>query len=137
LLMLVVDCHTAWSTSTPDEDSGDAEPATPAASLTDTYPQREITVHLGTGYVVDKALIRDDYLSGLISQREALRQRGYTDEQIDDIENEQAEERDVRSPAQLGETQPFAGAATQAGRTVGTAQRQEPNRNGEPVGGAL
>ncbi|GAB3670328.1 hypothetical protein [Saccharopolyspora tripterygii] len=123
LFMRVVDCHQAWSS---DDDGDEAPP------VEDPTGQRRITVHLGTGYVVDKALIRDDYLAGLISQREALRQRGWTDEQIDDMLNEQAEEQQARTPEVAAETSLF-GTSTQAGRLLGDADRVEPARNGGGV----
>lgn len=134
LMDRVIDCHLAYSST---QDSLDVDG--PLRPIVDDLPQRKITIHLGTGYVVDKALIRDDYLAGLVSQREALRQRGYTDEQIDTIANEQTEERASSSgPDPLGETSPF-GASTQAGRVLDNAQRVEPERlNGQqPTGGAL
>lgn len=52
------------------------------------FPNREMDVRLGAVYIVDDAQIREDYGAGLISRDEALRQRGYTDEQIDQIDAE-------------------------------------------------
>ena len=52
------------------------------------FPNREMDVRLGAVYIVDDAQIRDDYGAGLISRNEALRQRGYSDEDIERIEAE-------------------------------------------------
>lgn len=42
-------------------------------------PNRKMAIHMGSGYIVDDVKIRDDFISGLISLQEALRQRGYDD----------------------------------------------------------
>jgi len=82
------------------------------------FPNREIEIRLGSGYIVDDVLVRDDFNSKLISRREALRQRGYSDEDIARIEEEIAED----APA-LPEVGMFSANGTQAGATVGTATR--------------
>lgn len=57
------------------------------------FPDREMDVRLGGLYIVDDQHIRDDFTAGLISRREALRQRGMSDEDIDRIEDEIAGEK--------------------------------------------
>lgn len=52
------------------------------------YPDRDFRIRLGNGYIVDEVRVREDFNSKLISRREALRQRGYSVTQIDDIEDE-------------------------------------------------
>jgi hypothetical protein len=46
------------------------------------FPNRKIQVRMGSGYIVDEVMIRDDFIAGLISLEEALRQRG---EDVDEI----------------------------------------------------
>ena len=53
------------------------------------WPNREIEVRMGTGYIVDDVQIRDDYTAGLISHEEALRLRGYSNEEIEDMKGEE------------------------------------------------
>lgn len=48
----------------------------------------EVDVQLGTAYISDVSMAREDYVAGLISRPEALRQRGRTDEEILLIETE-------------------------------------------------
>jgi len=47
---------------------------------------RTIKVDFGTAYIVDEVAVRDDFLSGMISRREALRKNGYDDDEIEQIE---------------------------------------------------
>lgn len=49
------------------------------------FPDRALEVRMGTGYIVDDVQVRDDFVAGLISREEALRQRGYNDPDIDNI----------------------------------------------------
>lgn len=79
------------------------------------FPDTEIEIRLGTGYIVDDVQIRDDYQAGLISRREALRKRGYDDEDIAKIEKELSDQQ----AATGGESGRFS---TQAGRTVTSTQ---------------
>lgn len=50
--------------------------------------RRVYEIHLGSGYVVDRAQLREDYVAGLISRAEYLRQTGHTREEITKIEGE-------------------------------------------------
>jgi len=87
------------------------------------FPNRNVEIRMGTGYIVDDVLVRDDFLSKLISRAEALRKRGYSDEEIVKIQQELDEE-----ASDFGaETGLFGG--TQAGSTVGNARRS-PSGNG-------
>jgi hypothetical protein len=54
------------------------------------FQNRAMEVRLGGVYIVDDAQIRDDFAAGLISREEALRKRGYTDEEIGEITSEAA-----------------------------------------------
>lgn len=49
------------------------------------FPVRDVDVRLGGVYVVDDVQVRDDFVAGLISRQEALRKRGYDDDEIADI----------------------------------------------------
>lgn len=62
----------------------------------DVFPDRKITIQLSSGYIVDDVMIRDDFVAGLISLEEALRQRGKSDPEIKQI----IREIDKRKPKQ-------------------------------------
>ena len=68
----------------------------------EVYPNRQIKITLGSGYIVDDVRIRDDFVQGMISRKEALRKRAYSDTAIDDIEKEIAEEQEKAQAAMLG-----------------------------------
>lgn len=85
------------------------------------FPDRAIEIRLGSGYIVDDVAIRDDYTAGLISQREALRQRGHDEKKIDDIMDEIADE---------GQTEGSSPAPPPAAVEAGQENR-------EPVGVSL
>ncbi len=59
----------------------------------DTFAQREFEIRMGSGYIVDDVMVRDDFVANLFSRREALRLRGYDDKKIKQIEREIAEEK--------------------------------------------
>lgn len=83
------------------------------------YPNTQIEITMGSGYIVSDVLVRDDYTADLISRREGLRQRGYDDTDIDEIEKEIAEEKSSESTEG---TTPFVQpppVGTVAGATVG------------------
>jgi len=65
------------------------------------FPLRDVDVRFGGVYVVDDVQVRDDFAAGLISREEALRKRGYSD---DDIEKIVAEIEDSAPPvAEVGQ----------------------------------
>lgn len=72
------------------------------------FPDRRVRIVLGTGFVQDDVKIRDDFKYGLISRREALRKRGYTDTQIQVIIDEIDEEKSAAAAR-------FVGASTGEG----------------------
>jgi hypothetical protein len=107
------------------------------------FPNRSVEIRMGSGYIVDDVQIRDDYTAKLISRKEALRQRGLSDDDIDDIETEitdaaQAAFEGAQFPtvAPAGQTVPEATrnitraqpivvpSGTQAGQAVGSTARQ-------------
>jgi hypothetical protein len=59
------------------------------------FPNRKVEVKMGSGYIVDDVKNRDDFIAGLVSQRWALRARGLSDDQIDEIQAQQDEEKPV------------------------------------------
>jgi hypothetical protein len=80
------------------------------------FPARKVDVRMGTGYIVDDVQVRDDMTAGLISQEEALRQRGYDDTKIERILSEQqaSAERKMRMAIeQFQKTQPVVAIAGQ------------------------
>lgn len=58
----------------------------------EVFGNRKIDVQMPSGYIVDDVAVRDDFVSGMISRREALRKRGYSDPEITKIENEIGDE---------------------------------------------
>lgn len=54
----------------------------------EVFPNRTVKITLGTGYVVDDVMIREDFVAELISREEALRKRGYEPDEIVDIVEE-------------------------------------------------
>jgi hypothetical protein len=81
------------------------------------YANRQIEVRLGSGYIVDDVMVRDDYVAGLISRAEALRQRGRTDDDIKKIEDEI--EAEAPPEPEIGVFKPTGGNGKQkAGGTV-------------------
>jgi hypothetical protein len=142
LFNLVVDCHVAWTSGAEpstefDDDLDDQDGADdPLTGGTDqSYEERTITVSLGSGWVVDIAQARDDYLANAISRKEYLRRTGRQPGEITDIENEIAEEATEAAQRQRdatgGENGRFGANSTQTGRTVNDASR---DANGTPVG---
>lgn len=94
-----------WALRQTNPDDPDADEGT------GRFPDREIDIRLGTGYIVDDVQIRDDFQAKLISRNEALRKRGYNDPDIKKIEAELADE----ATAAAGE-----GSARFASRAGGT-----------------
>lgn len=153
LIDLVLDCHAWWALGQVQmldnhgewQDLTDDEmmavlgsvddPDAPIVAVTwwnvdpaATFPNRTLKISMGTGYIVDDVMIRDDFTAGLISRKEALRQRGMGPTQIDQIEQEIGEEKpptpEIGAFGQGGTTggarlQPVG---TKAGSTLGTAK---------------
>ncbi len=99
------------------------------------FANRQMTIEMGSGYIVDDVKIRDDFNAKLISQQEALRKRGYGKDDIKAIMDEQAEaqtEALKRQAEQFGTgtestarpNGPFgAGRGTQGGNATGSTVR--------------
>ena len=144
LLSLVLDVH-AWKQTAPigmldpttlafEEFDGDPEEMVLVPGLIpvqawwtidpDTvFPNRTVEIQMGSGYIVDEVMIRDDFVAGLISLEEALRRRGYDPKKIKEI----VSEIDARAPQEETGRSGVPGApapsGTQAGRTVGSTRR--------------
>ncbi|QGJ96453.1 portal protein [Arthrobacter phage BeatusComedenti] len=108
LLNMLLDMTAYFAEDLPDEDDTDApmdlsvpvefdpdaeflaklERIDPA----DVYPNREFKIQLGSGYVVDEALTREDFVAKIISRKEVLRKRGYSEPEINKIVAEIEEE---------------------------------------------
>lgn len=82
------------------------------------FPNRQLTITMGTGHVVDEVRIRDDYTSGLISQQEALRQRGLDAKDIARILREQKAEKPVTESTTFGGSTGGRVPSARAGSTV-------------------
>lgn len=99
LLNTVLDCHAHWTAAAGANSDpeglyvlADAIVAGLNADPQLIYPQRAMEIRTGSGGVADAAQLRDDYVAGVISRREVLRRRGYTDDEIIVIEREIGEE---------------------------------------------
>lgn len=74
------------------------------------YPNREIEIRFGSGYIVDAVTIRDDFNAKLISREEALRRSGLSEDEIKEILEEmkndptKGEESMFKSPLKAGST---------------------------------
>ena len=123
-----IDLYEALSISQPLTEDGSeldvaAEPEIPAwvgaldPEDTEAFPNRQMEIRMGSGYVVDEVLIREDYAGDLISRREALRQRGLSDPDIDQIVREIDEEKTTAAARVIGES--ASRFAPQAGDTQG------------------
>ena len=142
LLNLVLDCHAYWSQGTrldevqfDVEGFGDDVAGAEAPPNYDTidpelvFPNRAMEIVLGSGYVVDDVKIRDDFVAGLISLQEALRQKGLSDPEIQIIVEEQAQAKDdaaARQQALLAGTETGTNrstTSTSAGRIGNNTRR--------------
>lgn len=142
LLNLVLDCTAFWQQAPPERlnldltipfDGTETEPSgTPYDDIDPrlVFPDRAMTVNIGSGYIVDDVKLRDDFVSGLISQEEALRKRGMGPDEIAGILAEIGEATRRKAEEQriaFGETGTETGAfrpGTAAGRTTaGTTSR--------------
>jgi hypothetical protein len=148
LLNTVLDCHAHWTavgTNTDPESVFDPVAAVLAGLGADprvVYPNRDMEVRTGSGGVADAAQLRDDYVAKVISRREVLRRRGYTDDEIDVIEEEIAAEAQAdadRQQAALGGVEggrfgapaprfaPVGGSSTPPGSVGGVVNRADDN----------
>jgi hypothetical protein len=82
------------------------------------FPNRKLAIPMGTGFVVDEVLVRDDFVAKLISRAEALRQRGMSPDDITRIEEELAGE--APPPPEVGLFGAVAPNGLKAGGTVST-----------------
>lgn len=57
-------------------------------NVDEVWPNREVSIDFGTAYIVDEVAVRADFIANLISRKEALRRRGYNDDDIEQIEQE-------------------------------------------------
>jgi hypothetical protein len=81
---------------------------------------------MGSGYIVDEVMTRDDFVAGLISLEEALRKRGYDDPEIVKI----IEEIDARKPAVPEDGRgTLPGAPTSAGTKAGSTVAKSTDRS--------
>ncbi len=55
------------------------------------WTYRMVRIDFGTAYIIDEVAVRDDFIARIISQDEALRQKGYTNIEIGQILAEQEE----------------------------------------------
>lgn len=125
LLNLILDCTAYWDGSAFDHlTAEDLDVPTPADlvraydAITPSvvFGTRKFSVEMGSGYIVDDVKTREDYTAGLISQQEALRQRGKTDTEIKLILEEQAAAAQAKADLQVQQqTAIFAGTTVDAG----------------------
>jgi hypothetical protein len=135
LMNKVLDCHTYWSVAPPEILIGqtafaELAPAPDVVELTTSYnaldpktafPERAMKVNVGSGDIVDIAAIRDDFTAKLISQQEALRLRGKSAPEIEEIMKEQQAAADQAMERQ----QQLFGASTEGtGQTGGSSSGQ-------------
>lgn len=144
LLNRVLDCTAFWQTSArPGVSSlfdsallaqdGGPEDTNLSINPQAVYPQRGMVIRMGTGYIVDDVKIRDDFVAGLISIQEALRQRGYGEDEIKAIVAELREQERVKAQTRGLE---FGETGTEAGNPD-TFDPTDPQTNNLFTGGTL
>jgi len=82
------------------------------------YADRTMEIRMGSGYVVDDVLTREDFTANLTSRSYALKERGIGPEDIKQIELQITEEAKAKTAAVLGESSRFG---SQRGTSTGTA----------------
>lgn len=87
----------------------------------EVYPNRNVTVEMASGYIVDNVATRDDFTAKLIDRKTALKERGYSDAEVQAIED--------AFDAQAPETTTFGGLAVVPG-----GQASQPGSANPPVG---
>lgn len=106
LLNLLLDCH-AWWSSAPELTGAFAAPL--AEGILDdwmglpqrTFSDRSMQIRMGSGYVVDKVMLRDDVIAGQISLEERWRQEGRSEKEIDLLREELAAENEKKAQRQV------------------------------------
>lgn len=92
----------------------------------EVFPDRRMQIEMGSGYIVDDVLLRDDFVARVISREEVLRKRGYTDPQIARITSEltatdgPVSEAALFGAATVSPASPTLKTGTEGGATVGT-----------------
>jgi hypothetical protein len=97
------------------------------------FPDRDIEIRMGTGYIVDDVAIRDDYTAKLISRREGLRQRGHGEEEVDQIEAEISDEASQATENMIA-VKEAAPDVAMAGENLDEAKDRKQNGNVRPSG---
>lgn len=91
------------------------------------FEDRTMEIVMGSGYVVDDVMLRDDYTAQLVSRRHVLRARGMADQEIDQIEDEILAEKPVEPEVNLSSRVQDAAlqavSSTKSGQTLSAAQR--------------
>lgn len=97
----------------------------------EVFANRKISIKMGSGYIVDDVMIRDDFVAGLISRAEALRKRGYEPKEITDIEGEVQSEAEAAAQSAMAGMPPALG-----GQTPGESAPASKTKAGSTVGGS-
>lgn len=112
-----------------DEELADLELVDPAEEPDDgvdvdaAFPNRAMKIEMGSGYIVDEVMLRDDFTSKLVSRRHVLKKRGMTDPEIDEMEQQLEDEKGEFGEVQLSPTARTAAAtAVKAGSTLSAAK---------------
>jgi hypothetical protein len=112
------------STELVDEPAGSDVPQWVTAEDVDLFPNRRMEIRMGSGYVVDDVLVRDDFTTGLTSRKDALRRRGRSDKEIKRITDEIDDEKQAAAERfSGGESGRFASVR---GSTTGTPGDDDP-----------
>ena len=87
------------------------------------YPNRAMKIILGSGYIVDSVMQRDDFTAGLVSRRWVLQQRGMSQPDIDAIEVDIAKEKQAGAAVTLSPAAvAAAGSPVQAGKQLASVE---------------
>lgn len=99
----------------PEEEQG--EPI----DVDEVFTNRKMTIVMGTGYIVDDAMQREDFTAGLVSRRYVLEKRGLDPKEIDKIQGEvEKEKKATQAPTVTLSPQTAAAMSSpiQAGQTL-------------------
>jgi hypothetical protein len=135
---LILDCQAHWTVVTDQTDRAAVVTEALKIDPLTVYPDRAAEIRTGSGGVVDAARVRDDFVVGLISHEEALRQLGYTNDEITLIRREldaQAQRDQQAQQAALGgvEGTGFSGAPRPGNGIVGGNNSTPPGTVGGVV----
>ena len=123
-LSMAVDVFESWHTEPNEQGNVNIESS--------VYENRKVEIHMGGAYIADDVMARDDFNANLVSRRQTLLSRGWTEEKIADNEREIAEQStDIVSQSPIMSGRIKAGS-TLTGSDNSIQQDEAPNGSAKP-----